>query len=153
MHTNTHPSRVDLRPVTTNSTLDEEEGTNHHLAPPLQSDTDPAHRRRSVMRDILSFRSRPDASADERISALRRLREQRRNRSEEGVDGNTEDAAARRRSKRLSVRLSGVFAGRRRGPAADEGESSTAPPVPRDGTPRPQNESERPATAERSEQR
>ena len=83
------------------------------------------------MRDILSFRSRPDASADERISALRRLREQRRNRSEEGVNASAEDVANARRSKRLSVRLSDVFSGRRRGreespPAETEGESSAA---------------------------
>jgi hypothetical protein len=121
------------------------------------------------MRDILSFRSRPDASADERISALRRLREQRRNRSDEGVsgqgNGSAEDVAGAgtRRSKRMSVRLSGVFGGGRRrareeSPTTnvqEEGESSGTAAAPAAATtgpavsrtePRPSNEDARPGT-------
>jgi hypothetical protein len=153
----TQDSRVDLRPVSSHSTTSSAAGADpDHLAPPLQSDADLSRRRRSVMRDILSFRSRPDASADERISALRRLREQRRNRSEEGVD---EEAATQRRNKRLSVRLSDVFSGRRRNgreespPAAGEAESSAAGGVregesstaAREAEPRSSSEPPRPA--------
>ncbi|KAF2678411.1 hypothetical protein K458DRAFT_376713 [Lentithecium fluviatile CBS 122367] len=140
--------RVDLRPVNSHSSADEDGGDPDHLAPPLQSDTDVSHRRRSVMRDILSFRSRPEASADERISALRRLREQRAAmRSLEGVNAaaGAEDVA-RRRSRRISTRLSGVFGGRRRGgredsPAAGESEGS----VTRRDEADPSNEPTRPA--------
>ncbi|KAF1953652.1 hypothetical protein CC80DRAFT_143315 [Byssothecium circinans] len=111
--------RVDLRPVTSNTSTDQgAEGNPDLLAPPLQTDNDPAHRRRSGLRDILSFRTRPNSSPDERISALRRLREQRRNGSGEAVtdaNASAEDVASGRRSNRMSARLSGVFGNLRRG--------------------------------------
>ncbi|KAJ4350179.1 uncharacterized protein N0V89_008800 [Didymosphaeria variabile] len=110
--------RVDLRPTTSHTSTDEEAADSDTLAPPLQSD-EPANRRHSTLRDVLSFRSRPNASADERISALRRLREQRRNASREGVgssaNASTDDVAQdRRRSKRMSL------FGRRRGDSVRE---------------------------------
>ncbi|PVI01377.1 hypothetical protein DM02DRAFT_347963 [Periconia macrospinosa] len=122
--------RVDLRPVTTNTSEDNNEPD--LLAPPLNPDSDPAHRRRSGFHALLSFRSRPTASPEERISALRRLREQRRNLSNEGVasgsgNASTEDVSAQRRSKRLSTRLSGVFGGSRR---RNGREDSPPPEVP-----------------------
>ncbi|KAF2644612.1 hypothetical protein P280DRAFT_514083 [Massarina eburnea CBS 473.64] len=139
--------RVDLRPVTSNTSTDDGLENNHDLlAPPPQSDNDPAHRRRSGLRDILSFRSIPNSSPDERISALRRLREQRRNGSGdvEGAHASNEDVATRR-SNRMSARLSGVFSGRRRGreespqpatpapateqPASREGENAPSEPT------------------------
>ncbi|CAI6340657.1 unnamed protein product [Periconia digitata] len=129
--------RVDLRPVTSNTSEDEDQDPDH-LAPPLASDADPAHRRRSGLHALLSFRTRPSASPEERISALRRLREQRRNLSNEGVasgsgQANTsaEDVSANRRSKRMSARLSDVFGGGRRrngreaSPPAPEASEST----------------------------
>ncbi|KAK7192727.1 hypothetical protein DPSP01_006846 [Paraphaeosphaeria sporulosa] len=112
--------RVDLRPTTSHTSNDAEADPNSTtLAPPLQSE-EPANRRHSTLRDILSFRSRPNASADERISALRRLREQRRNGSGEvagvGANVSSEDVGAqdRRRSKRMSL------FGRRRGDSVRE---------------------------------
>lgn len=116
--------RVDLRPTTSHSSSSDPDAADGTLAPPLQSDPEPASRRHSNLRDVLSFRSRPNASADERISALRRLREQRRNQSREGVasaNGSSDDVpASGTRSKRMSVRLSDVFGGRRRGENAGE---------------------------------
>ena len=84
------------------------------------------HRRRSALRDILSLRSRPNASPEERISALRRLRESRRNQSGDvaaGSDdnGSSEDVANVRRSRRISTRLSHVFGSRTR-----QGQDETA---------------------------
>lgn len=140
------PSRVDLRPVTTNTSTESPEDPDL-LAPPLQSSEDISHRRRSALRDILSFRSRPNASADERISALRRLREQRRNQSGDVASGSANastDDVANRRSKRMSVRLSDVFSGRRRGAGRDESpapaessSSSSRQPPRRDESPGP----------------
>jgi hypothetical protein len=138
-------SRVDLRPVTSidsSASQDPEETT-----PPLNPETE-AQPHRSAFRDILSLRYRPNATPQERIYYLRRLREQRRNRSgdvaEDGaVAGSIEDATDRRRSKRLSVRLSGVFSGRtrRERSPAHQGESSRGaaqPPVPREESPSPE---------------
>lgn len=112
--------RVDLRPTKTN------ESSNSHgdeLAPPLSSEAEAeaegSHHRRTGLRDILFFRSHPDSSAEERINALRRLREQRRNQSSDNAQGSV-DAAAEdasrgdRRSRRISTRLSDVFSGRTR---------------------------------------
>ncbi|CAO2647711.1 Nn.00g086330.m01.CDS01 [Neocucurbitaria sp. VM-36] len=126
--------RVDLRPVTSHDSTASQPNPDD-LAPPLDPLADTSHRRRTAFRDILSLRHRPNASAEERISALRRFREQRRNQSGEAVDGSadasTEDVAASgrdRRSKRMSVRLSDVFGGRTRRERRDEspgqGESS-----------------------------
>ena len=104
--------RVDLRPTKTNeSSSSQPDG----LAPPLNPETggeaEGSYHRRTGLRDILFFRSHPDASAEERISALRRLREQRRNQSGE-VAGSSADGTARpdRRSRRLSSRMHDVFA-------------------------------------------
>ena len=132
----TDPSRVDLRPTTSNSTSNT--SSPDALAPPLQSAaaTDTANRRHSTLRDILSFRARPNASPDERISALRRLRESRRNGSGDvaasASASSSADAGAgmaasgeaegeeRRRSKRLSF-----FGAGRRGGDAGEGSSGS----------------------------
>ncbi|KAJ4305340.1 hypothetical protein N0V90_000871 [Kalmusia sp. IMI 367209] len=143
--------RVDLRPVTSHTSTESHSEDPDALAPPLQSDTDASHRRHSTLRDILSFRSRPNASADERISALRRLREQRRNQSGEMVVGSantsSDDVARDRRNKRMSVRLSDVFSGRRRGGREDSpemsGPSSSQSPR-RDESPRPDGSSTSP---------
>jgi hypothetical protein len=145
-------SRVDLRPTTSRSSADGNEDADT-LAPPLQPEAETSHRRRSMLRDILSLRSRPDASAEERISALRRLREQRRNLSGDvagssSENGSSENVAAQRRSRRISVRLSDVFSSRTRrhgqddtSPAAPVAESSTTtqPTVPEVPDPVPAN--------------
>jgi hypothetical protein len=104
-------SRVDLRPTVSRDTVASEEA---ELAPPLSLDAESSQRRRIALRDILSLRQRPDASPEERISALRRLREQRRNQSRNAVEANEDqpnEHALRfnRRSRRFSTRLSSVF--------------------------------------------
>jgi len=105
--------RVDLRPTKTNESSSSQQPD--ELAPPLNPETggeaEGSHHRRTGLRDILFFRSHPDAPAEERISALRRLREQRRNQSGE-VAGTSADGPARpdRRSRRLSTRMHDVFA-------------------------------------------
>ncbi|OSS54378.1 hypothetical protein B5807_00686 [Epicoccum nigrum] len=105
--------RVDLRPTKTNESSSSQQPD--ELAPPLNPETggeaEGSHHRRTGLRDILFFRSHPDASAEERISALRRLREQRRNQSGE-VAGSSADGLTRpdRRSRRLSSRMHDVFA-------------------------------------------
>ncbi|KAH7138926.1 hypothetical protein B0J11DRAFT_28750 [Dendryphion nanum] len=109
--------RVDLRPTLSNESSENADHDTDVLAPPLGPEAEVSHRRRTALRDILSLRSRPNASAEERISALRRLREQRRNQSGDvaesaSANGSVEDVAAARRSRRISVRLSGVFGGR-----------------------------------------
>jgi hypothetical protein len=115
-------SRVDLHPVTSH---DSSASHNPDDPTPAEAETLP---HRSAFRDILSLRQRPNATPQERIYYLRRLREQRRNRSDDVADDGaaTEDATDRRRSKRLSVRLSGVFSGRtrRERSPAQQGESS-----------------------------
>lgn len=105
--------RVDLRPTKTNESSSSQQPD--ELAPPLNPETggeaEGSHHRRTGLRDILFFRSHPDAPAEERIGALRRLREQRRNQSGE-VAGSSADGTARpdRRSRRLSTRMHDVFA-------------------------------------------
>ncbi|KAF2633552.1 hypothetical protein BU25DRAFT_324447, partial [Macroventuria anomochaeta] len=108
--------RVDLRPTNTH----ESNGSQgDELAPPLNPEAEASHHRRTGLRDILFFRSHPDAPAEDRISALRRLREQRRNQSGDVAEG-TANASAEdvtrgdRRSRRFSTRLSDVFSGRTR---------------------------------------
>ncbi|KZM26380.1 uncharacterized protein EKO05_0004770 [Ascochyta rabiei] len=108
--------RVDLRPTNTN------DSSNSHadeLAPPLNSDAETSHRRRTALRGILFFRQHPDAPAEDRISALRRLREQRRNQSgdvaEANANASVDDVSrADHRSRRISARLGDVFSGRTR---------------------------------------
>lgn len=109
--------RVDLRPTNSNNADSDSDQDPDGLAPPLGPEAEVSHRRRLALRDILSLRSRPNASTEERISALRRLREQRRNQSGEVAEsasatGSTEDVVAARRSRRISIRLSDVFSGR-----------------------------------------
>ncbi|KAF2032307.1 hypothetical protein EK21DRAFT_60911 [Setomelanomma holmii] len=119
--------RVDLRPVTSHDSSASHDS--NELAPPLNPEPE---RHRSAFRDILSLRYRPNATPQERIYYLRRLREQRRNRIGEVAEdaaegaGSSEDVADRRRSKRMSVRLSGVFSGRARRERSptQQGESS-----------------------------
>lgn len=133
-------SRVDLRPPEArNSTSSSDDNgdldpnTTNTLAPPLNpnAESDVSHRRRSALRDILGFRSRPNASPEERISALRRLREVRRTEGESG-SGEGEDAVAQRRSRRISARLSGVFGGssRARQSVVGDGAGGTLTPSP-----------------------
>lgn len=127
-------SRVDLHPVSSHDSTASQNP--EALAPPLGSEAESSNRRRIAFREILSLRHRPTASAEERISALRRLREQRRNQSgdidETSAEANADEApsgARDRRSKRMSARLSDVFSGRSRRERSDEmsisqGESS-----------------------------
>jgi hypothetical protein len=115
----TQHSRVDLHPITTHSSAE----NNDDLAPPLNTpEAEPSHRRRTAFRDILLLRQRPNASAEERISALRRLREQR---SERDVTSSANASTEDRRSRRISVRLSDVFTGRRRERSPGGGEGGT----------------------------
>jgi hypothetical protein len=138
----TIPSRVDLRPVTSHDSAENDD----ELAPPLNPEAETSHRRRTAFRDILLLRQRPNASAEERIFALRRLREQRRNHSDRDIAGggsanaSTEDVRDRR-SRRISLRLSDAFTGRRRerreespAPAAQGESSRTADPGPELGS-------------------
>ncbi|KAI8937083.1 hypothetical protein NX059_006300 [Plenodomus lindquistii] len=146
--------RVDLRPVTSNASQDTPSDTSPtgptDLTQALESD--PSHRRRSAFRDILSLRHRPNASTEERIIALRRLREQGLNRStgdvgEQAAETSTEDVAAsgtatrgtETRGKKMSKRLSDALHGRSRrrdespeqggGGQASAGASASAPVV------------------------
>jgi hypothetical protein len=109
-------SRVDLHPTVSRDTVASEDA---ELAPPLDPDAESSQRRRIALRDILSLRQRPNASPEERISALRRLREQRRTHSRDAVEAGadqTDEHAVRsnRRSGRFSTRLSSVFTSRPR---------------------------------------
>ena len=141
-------SRVDLHPVDSpesSASQDPDE-----MSPPLDPEADTSHRRRTAFRDILSLRHRPNASAEERITALRRFRAHRRSQSGEVTEDNgtasMEDVTQTRdrRSKRLSTKLSDALTGRSRrdrqdGSPAQQGESSQ-PGVqarPRDGSPSP----------------
>ena len=127
--------RVDLRPTATNDSANSQtQAQGDELAPPLNPEAETSHRRRTALRDILFFRNHPDAPAEDRISALRRLREQRRNQSgdvaEGAVNASAEDVTrADRRSRRISTRLGDVFSGRtRRGtsPSQPGGTSANA---------------------------
>ncbi|KAF1921014.1 hypothetical protein BDU57DRAFT_488312 [Ampelomyces quisqualis] len=138
--------RVDLRPITSrDSALSDDNPDAAPSSTDLDQTTSLPHR--SAFRDILSLRHRPNATPQERIYYLRRLREQRRlNRSgdvaEHAVPQNTEESTAAdwRRSTRMSARLSGVFGGGRRRERSPQqvGESSTAgaqPAPPSDEAP------------------
>lgn len=108
--------RVDLRPTKTNESSNSQ---GDELAPPLNPEAESSNHRRPGLRDILFFRSHPDAPAEDRISALRRLREQRRNQSgdvaESNANASAEDVArGDRRSRRISTRLTDVLSGRTR---------------------------------------
>jgi hypothetical protein len=115
-------SRVDLRPTVSRDSVASEDA---ELPPPLNPDAESSQRRRVALRDILSLRQRPNASPEERISALRRLREQRRNQSRDAVEASADqtdenDTRSDRRSRRFSARLSNVFTGRSRQLVGDE---------------------------------
>jgi hypothetical protein len=116
--------RVDLRPVTSHDSSASQDP--NELPPPLNPEAESSHRRRTALFDILSLRHRPNASPEERIGALRRLREQRRNQGSDFIGGSTnasveEVAGARdRRNRRISVRLSDVLTGRSRRERRDE---------------------------------
>jgi hypothetical protein len=120
----TSASRVDLRPVTSHDSSASQDP--NELPPPLNPEAESSHRRRTALFDILSLRHRPNASPEERIGALRRLREQRRNQGSDFIGGSTnasveEVAGARdRRNRRISVRLSDVLTGRSRRERRDE---------------------------------
>jgi len=127
----TFDSRVDLRPVNSRDSAGSQED---ELAPPLNPEGDTSHRRRTALFDILSLRQRPNASPEERISALRRLREQRRNQSGDVASGSANasteevDGARDRRNRRISARLSDVFSGRSRRERADESSAQQGGP-------------------------
>ncbi|KAG9191572.1 hypothetical protein G6011_10306 [Alternaria panax] len=126
-------SRVDLRPVRSRDSSGSQDP--NELAPPLNPEAESSHRRRTALFDILSLRHRPNASTEERIGALRRLREQRRNQSSDmtggGADESLDDVvgAQDRENRGIGLRLSDVFTGRSRrerrdGSPAQEGGSN-----------------------------
>ncbi|KAH5037947.1 hypothetical protein HBI74_036000 [Parastagonospora nodorum] len=128
--------RVDLRPVTSNSSTPDSD------ADPTPEAAAAEQPHRSAFRDILSLRHRPNATPQERIYYLRRLREQRRNRSGD-VAEQQEDTNDRRRS-RMGVRLSGVFGGRARRERSPQVEESTQSGVTqREGSPATNGAAER----------
>src|ERR1700761_3279053 len=118
-------SRIDLRPATSRSNAAEPSPAEPDATflPPLEQSTDQvnrrASRRQSLIWDLLNPRLMRDASPQERIAALRRVREERR-------ASQTEEAEARR-LRRLTTRLHDVFSirtPRNRSPAASDGETS-----------------------------
>ncbi|KAF2813935.1 uncharacterized protein BDZ99DRAFT_459684 [Mytilinidion resinicola] len=134
--------RIDLRPTTSDSASNrdsQDADSPELLAPPLEPETEHSHRRRSALRDMLSLRSRPNATAEERLAALRRLREERRQAEDAladsstvvntGVAGsNADETLDASRRKRMSARLQEVFSVRtRRGTDnVPEGEASNS---------------------------
>ncbi|KAF2006926.1 hypothetical protein P154DRAFT_517376 [Amniculicola lignicola CBS 123094] len=119
--------RVDLRPAGSRDSIDSHNPDDldpDALAPPMQPEADTnRHRRSALIRDLLPLRNRPTATAEERLGALRRFREQRRNASREGLavpgqsgspNGSQEDVAGMRRSRRISTRVLDVFSTRTR---------------------------------------
>lgn len=137
--------RVDLRPVDSHDSSASHD--QDQVAPPLNPDTETSHRRRTAIRDILLFRHLPNSSAEERIGALRRLREQRRNHSGdlagESTNPSVENIANTRdrRSRRISTRLSDAFGARARRERgdADPAQSNSAIVPPTGNTPTPGN--------------
>jgi hypothetical protein len=122
--TNPHPSRHDLRPDTAANAEAGEAGPtgNDGLSPPLNEVGDDApqgseeatddptnarHRRRSRLLDLTRLRHAPP---DERIAALRQLREQSRAEGEPTVGEAAEDPVAQQtRRTRLTNRLRDRF--------------------------------------------
>jgi hypothetical protein len=104
-------SRIDLRPATTRSVVaeagpaDTEAEADGAFLPPLDQPVEQtgrrSSRRQSLIWDLLNPRLMRDASPQERIAALRRLREERR-------ASQAEEAEARR-IRRLTARLHDVF--------------------------------------------
>ena len=108
-------SRIDLRPTTSNSATADvpattASGSSIQLPPPLEGDDPaPAAARRSSRRhsipiwDLLNPRAMREATEQERLQALRLVREEQRARTSPA-----EEAEARRR-RRLTARLHDVF--------------------------------------------
>lgn len=139
--------RIDLRPTTSRTPSSADPNNDDpnsptrssSLAPPLDPEaaaTATSSRRRSAFRDMLSLHSRPNATAEERLAALRRLREQREHGGNGGVGagmsvaGGSDDVADAGRRKRMSARLQevlGIRTGRPGvGPGADTGAGASA---------------------------
>jgi hypothetical protein len=112
------PSRIDLRPTTSNSATGDApattaSGSSIQLPPPLEGDdaaaASPATARRGSRRhsipiwELLNPRAMREATAQERLQALRLVREEQRARASPA-----EEAEARRR-RRLTARLHDVF--------------------------------------------
>ncbi|KAH8732208.1 hypothetical protein GQ44DRAFT_602609 [Phaeosphaeriaceae sp. PMI808] len=128
--------RVDLRPVTSHDSVADQEPSEPTPAV-AAAELEAARRHRTAFRDIISLRYRPNATPQERIYYLRQLRNQHRNVAEPDPSASTEDVAAadRRRSKRLSARLSDVFGGRgrrERSPGAGAGGSQVQLQLPQE---------------------
>jgi hypothetical protein len=99
-------SRVDLRPAPTRAnTAETGAPTADGLPPPLEESTDPTarrmSRRQSIMVSLLNPRVMSNATAQERLAALRQVRQQRN-------AAPAEEMEARRR-RRLTIRLQDVF--------------------------------------------
>lgn len=148
-------SRVDLRPVTSNTS---EEGDPDLLAPPPNTDAEQAHRHRSVLHALIDFRTRPTASPEERLLALRRFREQRQNMGRDGEasgSASAEDLSAQSRRQRLSMRFSGVFSGSRRRNAREDSPPAAGPSsaaLPQQSAPPNTNTDANPEPSQSSEQ-
>lgn len=128
-------SRVDLRPVQSRDSYDSQNPDG--LAPPLNPEGETSHRRRTAFRDILSLRHRPNASTEERIGALRRLREQHRNHSGDLAGDSANASVEDTRSRRISHRLSDVFAGRTRRDRREESPTNQVQPATTGAIPAP----------------
>jgi hypothetical protein len=103
-------SRIDLRPVTSRD-VDAASATSDNLPPPLDADASGpsshrASRRMSGFWEVLNPRRMEHATPEERIEALRRVREQR-------GSNPTEELETRRR-RRLTARLGETFGVRTR---------------------------------------
>ena len=123
-----------MRPTATNSSSSPNSPTSSEqppnsrgdgdLAPPLaELDGRRASRRFSNLFGVLDRRRLAEAEPQERLAALRELREQQRAHGE-----TAEDAAERRRRHRLTARLQDVFSVRTTG-VGNTTESSTAAPT------------------------
>lgn len=121
-------SRIDLRPVTS---IDAASGPSDNLPPPLEVDgpgppSNRASRRMSGLWEILNPRRMAHATPEERIAALRRLREQ-------NGRNPTEEQETRRR-RRLTARLGETFGVRTRArgtsPAGTAGSGDVDVPSP-----------------------
>ncbi|KAE9961392.1 hypothetical protein BLS_002239 [Venturia inaequalis] len=100
--------RIDLRPVTS---IDAVSSPPDHLPPPLEMDgsgppSNRASRRMSGLWEVLNPRRMAHATPEERIAALRRLREQNQRNSVEELET--------RRRRRLTARLGETFGVRTR---------------------------------------
>lgn len=107
--------RIDLRPTTSHSSTNEDADNDDRgsLAPPLElAEPESSYRRRSALRDILNFRNRPNATTEEWLAALRRLRDQRPQSGDMAATGAStsgEEPVDPGRRKRVSAILQDVF--------------------------------------------